>query len=391
MRYRTVAVALGALLIAGSVTGCVTGAAPSGTPTPRPSGSATPSTPDPIAGLSLAQQVGQVFMVGTTATAAQPVTLGMIAGQHVGNVFLSGRSTLGVQATASVVASLRAQVNAASTDGVPLFVATDQEGGQVQVLRGPGFDTIPTGVGQGQLSPAALQAASQRWGAQLKSAGVNMDLAPVVDLVGTPAAAPANPPIGAFQRELGFSPTAVVAHADAFRAGLATSGVQTVIKHFPGLGFVNANTDTTAGVTDTAVTATGADVGIYKTQIASGARYIMVSSAIYQQIDPSSPGVFSHALVTGLLRQKLGFSGVIVTDDLSGAVQVEYLSPADRAIDAIEAGVDIVLVSKDPTVGPVMVAAVLAKAQSDPSFAKLVATAARRVVTAKREGIPATQ
>jgi beta-N-acetylhexosaminidase len=116
----------------------------------------------------------------------------------------------------------------------------------------------------------------------------------------------------------------------------------------------------------------------------------MVSSAIYAKIDPAGPAVFSHSIVTGLLRDKLGFTGLILTDDLSGAVQVEYLAPGDRAIDAIEAGVDIVLVTKDPTVAPQMMAAVLAKATSDPAFAKLVAAAARRVVEAKKADFPAS-
>jgi beta-N-acetylhexosaminidase len=377
---------LGGVVLACLLTGCASsGQHPSSAPTG--STSTTPvHTADPIAGMSLAQRVGQIFMVGTTASAAQPVTLGMIRDQDLGNVFLSGRSKLGVAGTAAVVASLRAAQPGSS---VPMFVATDQEGGQVQVLQGPGFDAMPSGVQQGELSVSSLRQSSVRWGSQLAQSGVNMDLAPVVDLVGTAADAASNPPIGAFQRELGFTVSGVQTHADAFREGLTTSGVQAVLKHFPGLGFVSANTDTAAGVTDTVVTATGADVGIYRSEIASGANNVMVSSAIYQRIDPAHPAVFSHAIVTGLLRNTLKFPGLILTDDLSGATQVEYLAPADRAIDAIEAGVDIVLVSKDPTVGPAMIAAVLARAQSDPTFASQVTAAARRVVEAKHDDGPA--
>lgn len=388
MRVGTLRAVMGGVLVVGLLTGCT-----------EPAGGrigATPASPlhghtvDPIAGMSLAQQVGQLFMVGTSASSAQAITVGLIAHQHLGNVFLSGRSRLGVASTAAVVASLRAAVPKGSASGIPLFVATDQEGGQVQVLQGPGFDAIPSGVQQGQLGVAALRQASTGWGAELASAGVTMDLAPVVDLVGAPSTASANPPIGAFQRELGFSASAVTEHADAFRAGLSASGIQTVLKHFPGLGFVSANTDTTAKVTDTAVTATGASVAIYRHEIANGARNIMVSSATYQEIDPSGPAVFSHPIVSGLLRGTLGFSGLILTDDLSAAVQVEYLAPADRAIKAISAGVDIVLVTKDPTVAPQMMAAVLARAKSDPAFALLVANAARRVVEAKKAGNPAS-
>lgn len=384
MRRSSVALAATGVALALGVAGCATPVHSSGSPTsPLPSTPTVTPTADPIAGMSLAQQVGQLFMVGTTASSAQTVTLDAISDQHVGNVFLSGRSTLGVTGTADVVGVMRARVTASSTDNEPLFVATDQEGGGVQVLSGPGFDTMPTGVGQSDLSSVTLRADSSRWGSQLKAAGVNMNLAPVVDLVGTESQAESNPPIGEFQRELGFTVGSVTEHADAFRAGMSSSGVQTVLKHFPGLGFVTANTDTVSGVTDDTVTEGGADVGLYRHEIASGAQVIMVSSATYDRIDPSSPAVFSSTVVTGLLRQTLGFDGVIITDDLSGAKQVEYLTPANRAIDAIEAGVNIVLVSEDPTVAPGMISAVLAKAKSDPVFAGLVHAATVRVVGLK--------
>jgi beta-N-acetylhexosaminidase len=379
---RVIALAVGLGLAGLSLVGCAPGGppAPTMTLTPAP----THTVVDPIAGLSLPQRVGQLFMVGTTATTAEPGTLAAITGRHVGNVFLSGRSRLGVTATAAVVAKLRAQVSSASTAGVPLFVATDQEGGEVQVLQGSGFSAIPTGVAQGQLSAASLESSSVTWGSQLHAAGVNMDLAPVVDLVSSAAAAPANPPIGAFKREFGFNAQTIVTHANAFRQGMTASHVMTVIKHFPGLGFVTKNTDTSADVVDTVTGPSGVDVGIYRSEIAAGAACIMVSSATYKRIDASNPGVFSHTMVTGLLRDQLGFSGIIMTDDLSGAKQVASVAPGDRAIRAIEAGVDIVLVSKDPVVAAAMVDAVLAKAKSDPTFAALVDAAARRVVETKK-------
>jgi beta-N-acetylhexosaminidase len=379
-RLAAVAVVLAAALL-------MSGCAPASRP-PASSHSASPSatataTPDPIARLTLAQRVGQLFMVGTTASAAQQITLSAITERHVGNIFLSGRSSAGVAATASVVARFTALVTGSSTAGEPLLVATDQEGGEVQVLRGPGFSQIPTGLGQGAMSPAALRASTQAWGSQLDAAGVNMDLAPVVDLVSSAQSAASNPPIGGFQREFGFDAATIVSHADAFRGGMTASGVLTVIKHFPGLGFVTANTDTASGVTDTVTGTDGVDVGIYRSEIAAGARCIMVSSAIYSRIDGTVPGIFSPTVVTKLLRDQLGFTGVIMSDDLSGATQVAAWTPAQRAILAIQAGADIVLVSKDPTVAAAMVDAVLAEARSDKAFAALVDAAARRVVELK--------
>jgi beta-N-acetylhexosaminidase len=341
--------------------------------------------PDPIAGMTLAEQVGQLFMVGTTAASAEGITLDSISDLHVGNVFLSGRSHAGVVATAAIVEQFRARVTAAATARQPLLVATDQEGGEVQVLQGPGFDAMPTGVAQSGMSADEIQIASTRWGAELAAAGVNMDLAPVVDLVDSRGAAPANPPIGLFQREIGFTPDSIEAHADAFRGGMATSDVVTVLKHFPGLGHVSENTDTSRGVVDSSVTTKGPDVGIYRAEIAAGAPCIMVSSAVYANLDPTAPAIFSSKVVTGLLRTTLGFKGVIVSDDLSAAAQIEGYSPADRAIDAISAGDDIVLISSNPSLAPTMVDAVLAKAEADPAFAAQVAKAARAVVELKHK------
>jgi Beta-glucosidase-related glycosidases len=390
LRFRAAAVGLAAVAV--MLVGCTTSspvrthsAAPtsshptaSQTPTPTP----TPR-PDPLAGLTLEQRVGQLFMVGTPATYAYQTTLDDITNLHVGNVFLSGRSHAGVVATRAVVDQFIDRVAPASTGDVGLFVATDQEGGEVQVLQGPGFDPMPSAVGQGTMPPATLQADAARWGGELASAHLSMNLAPVSDLIASPAAAEDNPPIGGFDRQFGYTPETVVQHADAFRAGMNTTGIVPVIKHFPGLGAVTENTDDTSGVTDTVTTADSASVGVFRSQISSGVQCVMVSSAVYAKIDATAPAVFSKVVVQSLLRGRLGFDGVIMTDDLSAATQVAAWSPGDRAIDAIEAGADIVLVSAAPWLAEQMVDAVVQKAQSDPAFAAVVDAAARHVLALK--------
>jgi beta-N-acetylhexosaminidase len=372
------ALSLAATACTGSATSPNTVAEGSPTPSPTPT-----APPDPIAGMTLAQQVGQLFMVGTTASAPESETLKAIRDRHLGNIFLSGRSTSGVAATAKVVARFTALVNANSTEGLPLLVATDQEGGYVQTLQGPGFTRIPAALTQGSMTSSALASASQKWGAQLAAAGVNMNLGPVVDLVPSAGSAPGNPPIGAIRREFGFSATTIISHANAIRKGMTASGVITTLKHFPGLGYVRANTDYVSGVTDRVVTTSGVDAKIYRKLIAEGAPCIMVSSAIYARIDPKRPALFSTKVVTGMLRQKLGFTGVIVTDDLSGAAQIASWSSGKRAVLAITAGVDIVLVSRTPKIAAHMMDTVLKNAESDPQFAALVGDAARRVVILK--------
>jgi beta-N-acetylhexosaminidase len=325
--------------------------------------------------------VGQLFMVGTSVGGANPATLAAVSDDHVGGIFLSGRSTAGVDATAQLVSTFTA-ASAAAGAPAPLWVATDQEGGEVQVLTGPGFDAIPSALEQGQEDAGALRADAARWGAQLSQAGVNLNLAPVADIVTNPQTAEGNPPIGELDREYGYDESTVAAKAGAFAQGMREAGVTPTFKHFPGLGHVGGNTDFSAGVTDELVTADGPDVGEYRGLISGGPAVVMMSTAIYNQIDPSAPAAFSAAVV-GVLRNQVGFDGVITTDDLSSATQVSGWSPADRATLAIDAGVDLVLVSNDPSVFPEMYQAVLSRAQSDPTFAAKVDASARRVLEAK--------
>lgn len=355
--------------------------APDPSPTPTPP---TPSTPpeDPLAGWSLEQKVGQLFMVGVDVSAPQQTSYDAVSRLHVGNVFLAGRSQEGTGPTADLVAGFTALVSPETTNGTPLFVATDQEGGYVQVLRGPGFSQIPTALDQAGLDPSALRADATTWGAELAAAGVNLNLAPVMDLV-PEATAAQNPPIGYFQRSYGFTPDAVTSHANAFSAGMEASGVDVTIKHFPGLGRVAENTDTDAGVTDDVTTRDDPSVAVFSSGIEAGAAFVMTSTAVYTQIDPSLPAAFSPVVVDGMLREDLGFDGVVITDDVSAAQQVQAWSPAERAVLTIEAGGDMVLASADPGVVEPMVAAVVERASTDPAFAAKVDAAVQRVLAAK--------
>lgn len=364
-----------------------TSTTPASSPPPTRTSSPTPppttAAPDPLAGWTLEQKVGQLFMVGVDLTKPQQAAYDAVRDDHVGNVFLHGRTTGGVAAARALADSMTALVSPATTHGTRMFVATDQEGGQVQALQGPGFDRIPDAVTQATWSAATLRARATTWGHQLAAAGVNLDLAPVMDLVPSQAAAATNPPVGALQRNYGFTPASVTASANAFSAGLRAAGVEVSIKHFPGLGRVTGNTDDTAGVTDTVTTRDDPSVGVFRSGIDAGAGFVMVSTAIYTRIDGTQPAAFSPAVVTDLLRGDLGFGGLVITDDLSAATQVEAWTPGQRAVMAIDAGVDVVLVSKDPTVTHAAVTAVVDRARTDPAFAAKVDAAARAIVAAK--------
>ncbi|WP_454042541.1 glycoside hydrolase family 3 N-terminal domain-containing protein [Cellulosimicrobium sp. Marseille-Q8652] len=321
-------------------------------------------------------------MVGVDVRSPQQESYDAVTTRHVGNVFLAGRSQAGTTATADLVAGFTALVSEETTRGTPLFVATDQEGGLVQVLRGPGFSQIPTALDQSRLEPAALQQQAATWGSELAAAGINLNLAPVMDLVPEQSAAQ-NPPIGYYDRAYGFTPESVTSHANAFSAGMEASGVDVTIKHFPGLGRVTANTDTDAGVTDDVTTRDDPSVAVFASGIDAGAAFVMTSTAVYTQIDPDRPAAFSPVVVDGMLRGDLGYEGVVITDDVSAAAQVQAWSPAERAVLTIEAGGDVVLASADPSVVAEMADALVERAASDDAFAEKVDAAVERVLAAK--------
>lgn len=322
-------------------------------------------------------------MLGTSSTAASASTMNSIRDLHIGSIFLSGHTQEGAAAVARVVKRFTALVSTKTTGGVPLWVSTDQEGGEVQVLQGPGFDAMPYAIRQADASASVLEANAKRWGSQLRAAGVNINLAPVADIVTSKATRFSNPPIGALGRQYGYSEEAIASKAGAFAKGMREAGIMPTFKHFPGLGHVTQNTDFTAHVVDNTVSPSSPDIAVYRSLTQAGPSVVMVGSAIYNKIDASQPAVFSHTVVSGILRGKLGYQGVIITDDLSAARAVTAFSPADRAIRALDAGVDMLLVSASPSVLPAMYNAVLAKAEKDPAFAKKVAASAARIVAAK--------
>ncbi|WP_082593031.1 glycoside hydrolase family 3 N-terminal domain-containing protein [Phycicoccus sp. Soil803] len=331
--------------------------------------------------MSNAQRIGQLFMVGTPATGLSSAAATAIGKYHVGNVILTGRSTVGAAPIRALTTRLDRLATGSATAGVPLWISTDQEGGYVQVLQGSGFSRMPTALTMGTWSTTTLTSSARTWGRQLRRAGVDVNLAPVLDTV--PAAtASTNPPIGHWQREFGHTPSVVTTKGGAFLSGERSADLAMTAKHFPGLGYVTANTDTTAGVKDTVTTTSSGSIAPFRSAVSNGVPIVMMSSAVYTKIDGSRPAVFSPTVITGLLRHGLGFSGVVMSDDLGNAKAVAAWSAGDRAVRFIDAGGDEVLTVNASTI-PAMVTAVTARAATDSSFRGKVATAVMRVLTAK--------
>ncbi len=344
--------------------------------------SSAPSCPDQVfSRLSEAQRVGQLFLVGIAGDPISDVAQAVDT-YHFGSLLFTGDSAAGTAEIADTTSAVQSLASSAATAQVRFFIAANQEGGQVQQLQGPGFAAIPPALAQGQLLPSVLQQQAETWGRELRLAGINLDLAPVMDVV--PAAtASENQPIGALQREFGYDPDTVASHGLAFISGMQQAGVATTAKHFPGLGRVLGNTDFTADVIDTVTGSDSSYLQSFQSAINAGVPFVMIALATYTRIDPDHLAAFSSRVMRGLLRDQMHFKGVIVSDDLGSAAAVAGISPASRGIDFLAAGGDLIT---SQSLGPaeVMDQAILAQAADDSSFRATVNSAVRRILAAKQ-------
>ncbi|MDR2454099.1 MAG: beta-glucosidase [Bifidobacteriaceae bacterium] len=376
------------------------GAGPAGAPTARPTATATaspaPAAPaktappapaadwagETLAAMTLEQKAGQLVMAPLTAASDADGVRRAIAQRHVGAVLLLGGGWGSAAQVKQVVDSLSGPDGAAPG----LWVAVDQEGGQVQRLDGAGFDAIPAALEQGRWDAAELERRARTWGEQLAAAGVNLDLAPVVDTV-DPAHRAANAPIGALGRDYGLDAAGNAEHAQAFARGLAGAGVGAALKHFPGLGRVQGNTDFTAeGTTDQATGPDDPAVQAFAQAMAAEPAMVMVSLATYAKLDPASPAALSPAVVGGLLRGQLGWQGVVISDSMTAAA-LQQVPASQRAVRFVEAGGDIACFG-DLADALAALDALVERAGSDEAFAALVEAAAGRVLAAKaRQGL----
>jgi beta-N-acetylhexosaminidase len=216
----------------------------------------------------------------------------------------------------------------------PLLIMVDQEGGRVKRIDG-----APT-VSAKQMGAAGATFSHQQGratAANLRSSGINVDLAPVLDL--------ASPGGTIAETDRGFGSTAahVTATAVPFATGLQDGGVVATAKHFPGLGAAVENTDFAVqriGLSKRTLRAV--DEAPYRRFVARGGAMVMLSTAIYPAFSPQ-PAAFARPVATGELRSRLGFTGVSITDALESAAVHDYGGPAKAGLAAVGAGTDLLL------------------------------------------------
>jgi beta-N-acetylhexosaminidase len=225
----------------------------------------------------------------------------------------------------------------------PLFLGVDQEGGVVERLRGAAT-RFPTFMSAGAAGDVALtEQAYTASGAELRGLGFTVDFAPDADVT----SGPGDPTIGS--RAASSYPSTVAEHVVAAATGFATSGVLPVVKHFPGHGSVPADSHLTLPVqTKSRKELEATDLVPFRSAIEAGLPAVMVGHIDVRAVDPRVPSSLSRTVVTGLLRQDLGFGGLVVTDALDMAGVTRGRDTGRTAVQALRAGSDVLLMPPSP-------------------------------------------
>ncbi|WP_246227667.1 glycoside hydrolase family 3 N-terminal domain-containing protein [Propioniciclava coleopterorum] len=344
------------------------------TPAGTPTASGPGNTCDALArAMDLRTAAGQLVMIGVTG-ALDDAEAKAIKNSHIGSAILMGSTSDGVSGTKARTDAIR---KAGGAHGV--LIGVDQEGGSVVRLKGSGFTAMPSAAQQAKLSDAELTGKAATWGKELRAAGVDLNFAPVADVV--PASKQSsNEPIGKLGRGYGSEPDQVAAKVGAVVDGFQRSGIGATVKHFPNLGQVTGNTDFAAKVVDDVTTADDPALAPYRTAIDADVASIMISTAYFSKIDGSAPAAFSPKVIA--IARSLGFDGVITSDDLGVAKAVADVPAKQRAVRFVKAGGDLAI-SVDPAAATAMVTGLVEAGEADPAFADQVKASAARVMTLK--------
>lgn len=365
-------VTLAAILISGCAKGPVASPPPMPTPTPTASPTpaptsvpATPTSSSPVSdpaqvkqttidamldGMSTNAMVGQVFMLacrldtaGNRVLAASQGFDSLVSGYHLGGVILFGENIETVEQTVSLIDALQA------VSAIPLFVSVDEEGGRVsRISKNPGMGAtvFPPMAELGAIGdPELTRSVGQVIGEELYALGFNMDLAPVADV----ATNPDNPVIG--DRSFSGDPHVAAEMVKAFVAGMQSAGVAAVIKHFPGHGDTSEDTHEGAAVVSHDLERLRTvELVPFASGIEAGAVGVISAHIQVPNVTGNNlPATLSRVLLTDILRDEMGFTGVVITDALEMKAISGAYSSRDACVQAFLAGADMLLMPEDPS------------------------------------------
>jgi beta-N-acetylhexosaminidase len=325
--------------------------------------------------IALKRLVGQTIVVKLGKDGADPALLTRIRRGRVGGVVAFPRNAQSLRADVQ-------EIQAAAEQGgnPPLLVLIDQEGGDVKRLPEGPPDRSPQQLGAAD-DASESEAQGRETAAYLSGLGVNVDLAPVLDV------AQPNTARSIASRTFGTDPGVVSSVGVAFAIGLQDGGVVAAPKHFPGLGRATVSTDERP----VAIAATSdelqSDIEPFRTAVDAGVDMVMVSTASYPTLTPGSrnPAAFSPQIVRGLLRDRLGFEGAVITDDLEAPAVEDDPGPA--AALALRAGNDLLLYATSEAGSDQAFKALVSEVKAGQLDRALFASAYERI-TSLKENVP---
>lgn len=288
--------------------------------------------------ISATQLAGQMLMTGFEGTTLTPETKDLIQKNHIGGVILFPRNYETPKQLYQLICDLQAAA-AASPGKIPLFVSVDQEGGRVARLTKP-YTAYPPFCCIGN---ALSESLAYRFGAalatELKDTGINMDYAPVLDVNSNPD----NPIIG--DRAISDDPQKVVRMANSFIKAFNDTGVIPVGKHFPGHGDTAVDSHLDLPTVDRdAATLEQVELFPFQKTVERGLGILMTAHVLYPAWDDQYPATFSKIILQDILRKKLGFKGVILSDDLEMKAVDKVGAFEDIPRMGIDAGLDMFMV-----------------------------------------------
>lgn len=297
--------------------------------------------PVPVNDLTLEEQIGQLLMVGFPGTTPTPELIELIQRYHVGNIILFSRNVQSASQLRELTSSLQELAREAGQRS-PLLIAIDQENGMVQRL-GSDATIFPGNMALGAAgSEESAYDVALACGLELHELGVNLNLAPVVDVNNNPS----NPVIGV--RSFGEDPQQVSRLAEMQIRGYQRGGVATCIKHFPGHGDTATDSHLAIPVVPYGMERLQQlELVPFKSGIAAGTDCVMTAHIYFPALmgDATLPATLSSEVIQGLLRGQLGFQGVVMTDCLEMNAVSESVGVARGAVLAKQAGNDLILIS----------------------------------------------
>jgi beta-N-acetylhexosaminidase len=314
------------------------------------------------------------MMVGLPGPTLDRTTRAFLKANAIGGVVLFRRNIGDVPTLQTLTADLHAV-----HPERPILVAIDHEGGRVARLGAPFTQFPPAAVVGKASSPHLAYRQGVAMGEELRSVGVDVDFAPVLDVNSNPG----NPVIG--DRSFGDHPRLVSRLGISVAHGLQRAGVIPCGKHFPGHGDTDVDSHFELPVVRRAIgELERTEFFPFRRAIQSGLEAVMTAHVVFTAIDPGKPATLSRAIVTELLRERLRFRGVVFSDDMEMKAIAGALGPADSAIQAIEAGIDCLLFCEKLELAEAAIQGLDRAAAKRPALAVRMADAATRIDALRR-------